>query len=100
MTTRSPVRREPPPPNRSERKADLEARIEQQRVDILVEASRWHEASRPLDDGWRTLMRFKLPLALAGVVLLRNRRTRHLLHYVRRLGTTALLFRRVRRLLH
>ncbi len=34
---------------RAATKAELEARIEQQRVDILVAASRWRSATRPID---------------------------------------------------
>ncbi|MFY0991979.1 YqjK-like family protein [Halomonas sp. C05BenzN] len=86
---------------REERKAQLEAIIEQQRVDILVEASRWREASRPIDAGWHALMRFKAPLyAVGGVLLFKGaRHPRSLLRMARRLATGALLFRRARRLL-
>lgn len=89
------------PPSRAERKAQLEATIEQQRIDILVAASRWREASRPLDDGWRALMRFKTPLyALGGALLLRSaRRPGSLLRLAKRAGAGLLLFRRARRLL-
>lgn len=101
MTTRPPVPHQAKPPGRAERKARLEAAIEQQRVDILVTANRWREASRPLDDAWRVVARFKAPLyVLGGVLLLRA--TRHpapLLRLTKRLGAGALLLRRVRRLL-
>lgn len=88
-------------PSRSERKAQLEARIEQQRIDILVEASRYREASRPIDEGWQALMRFKAPLyALGGVLLLKSaRHPNSLLRVAKRLAAGALLLRRARRLL-
>lgn len=88
-------------PSLAQRKALLEERIEQQRVDILVEASHWHEASRPLEDGWRLLMRFKGPLyAVGGILLLRKAgRGGSLMQIARRVTTGALMFRKVRRLL-
>lgn len=88
-------------PSRTERKAQLEARIEQQRIDILVEASRYREASRPIDEGWQALMRFKAPLyALGGVLLLKSaRHPTSLLRVAKRLAAGALLLRRARRLL-
>jgi hypothetical protein len=88
-------------PSRSEHKEQLEARIEQQRIDILVEASRYREASRPIDEGWQALMRFKAPLyALGGVLLLKSaRHPNSLLRVTKRLAAGALLLRRARRLL-
>ncbi|GHE19954.1 YqjK family protein [Halomonas urumqiensis] len=88
-------------PSRAQRKRMLEERIEQQRVDILVEASHWHDASRPIEDGWKTLMRFKGPLyAIGGFVLLRKARgAGSLMQIARRLTSGVLLFRNVHRLL-
>ncbi|MDI5987058.1 YqjK-like family protein [Halomonas sp. M4R5S39] len=99
--SRLPARRTDTALDRVERKAHLEATIEQQRIDILVEASRWREASRPIDDGWRALMRFKVPLyTVGGMLLLKGSRHPHsVLRVARRLAAGALLFRRVRRLL-
>lgn len=96
-----PARRALPAPSRTERKAELEARIEQQRIDILVEASRYREASRPLDEGWQMLMRFKAPLyALGGALLLKSaRHPNSLLRVAKRLTAGALLLRRARRML-
>jgi hypothetical protein len=48
--------------HRRQRRADLEAEIEQQRIDIFVAASLWRRASTSIDDGWRMLMRFRVPL--------------------------------------
>ena len=96
-----PTRRESPPPSRAARKAELEARIEQQRIDILVEASRYREASRPLDEGWQMLMRFKAPLyALGGALLLKSaRHPNSLLRVAKRLTAGVVLLRRARRML-
>ncbi|MFP4137895.1 MAG: YqjK-like family protein [Halomonas sp.] len=90
-----------PAPSRAERKAALESRIEQQRVDILVAAGRWRSATQPLDDGWHALMRFKAPLvALGGLVALRlARRPGGLLRLGRRATAGALVLNRIRRLL-
>lgn len=84
------------------RKAQLEAAIEQERVDVLVEASRWREASRPIDDGWHLLMRFKIPLYLAGGALL-VKGARHpsaLIRLGRRLAAGRMLVGRALRLLY
>ncbi|EPC02446.1 hypothetical protein L861_08720 [Litchfieldella anticariensis FP35 = DSM 16096] len=82
-------------------KAELETRIEQQRIDILVESNRWREASGGIDAAWHTLMRFKVPLlAVGSIVLLRGTRNpRAVLRVGRRVATWALLARRAQRLL-
>ncbi|MFN2330680.1 MAG: YqjK-like family protein [Halomonas sp.] len=96
-----PRRSEVPKLSRGEHKAQLEARIEQQRIDILVEASRYREASRPIDEGWQTLMRFKVPLmVLGGALLLKSaRHPNTLMRVVKRLAAGGLLLRRARRML-
>lgn len=98
---RLPARREASAPSRAERKSQLEARIEQQRIDILVEASRFREASRPIDEGWQTLMHFRAPLyALGGLLLFKSaRHPNSLLRVVKRLAAGGLLLRRARRML-
>jgi hypothetical protein len=79
----------------------LEAEIEQQRIDIFVAASRWRRASRPIDDGWRILRRFKVPLyALGGALLASSaRHPGSLVRIARRLAAGGLLIYRARRLL-
>ena len=96
MSAELPARRQAPAPTRAEQKARLEASIEQQRIDILVEASRYREASRPIDEGWQTLMRFKAPLyALGGVLLLKSaRHPSSLLRVSKRLAAGAAAGRR------
>ncbi|MBB3140200.1 YqjK-like family protein [Halomonas organivorans] len=54
---------------RRARKAALQAAIEQQRLDLLVEAERWQSAARPLEAGWQTMQRYRLP-AVGGSALL------------------------------
>lgn len=105
MTTRHPAdpRHRPPATlsSRAERKAQLLSTIEQQRIDILVDAHRWREATQPIDEGWRQLMRFKPVLFAAGGVLLLHgaRHPNRLVRLVRRLAGGALVANRARRLL-
>ncbi|MFG6175803.1 YqjK family protein [Halomonas sp. THAF12] len=54
---------------RRARKAALEAAIEQQRLDLLVEARRWQSAARSLEVGWQAMQRYRLP-AIGGSALL------------------------------
>jgi hypothetical protein len=94
----SPTDQAPPP--LAQRKARLEAEIEQQRVDLLVAASRWQEASRPIDAAFHELMRFKAPLIAVGGLLL-YRGTRHpgsVARLGRNLTAATLLASRARRL--
>jgi hypothetical protein len=79
----------------------LEAEIEQQRIDIFVAASRWRRASTSIDDGWRMLMRFRVPLyALGGALLASSaRHPRSLVRIARRLAAAGLVIHRARRLL-
>ncbi|RAH37502.1 YqjK family protein [Halomonas sp. SL1] len=55
---------------RRARKAALEAAIEQQRLDLLVESEHWHQAARPLEAGWQSLQRYRLPAVGGGALLL------------------------------
>ncbi len=52
------------------RKAELEARIAAHRQRTAQAAAEWRESVRPVDDAWRTLVRWKVPLALAGGAIL------------------------------
>ena len=99
--SRPPVLDNAQPTSRAERKARLEASIEQQRIDMMVEASRWQEASRPLDDAWRGVMRFKGPLyAIGGFLLLRgSRKPGSLARLTHRVEGGVILFNRARHLL-
>ncbi|PXX97388.1 YqjK family protein [Halomonas sp. LBP4] len=98
-TSRLPARRADV--DRTDHKARLEAAIEQQRIDILVEASRWREAGHYLDDGWHKLMQARTPLLIGGGLLL-YRGIRHpasVARLARRLVAGALLVSRARPLL-
>ncbi|WP_280547635.1 MULTISPECIES: YqjK family protein [unclassified Halomonas] len=88
--------------DRRARKAELEHAIEQQRIDLLVAASRWQSASRSIDRGWHTLVRFRAPLLAVGAMLLYRgvRRPGGVVRLAGRLTTGALLVKRARRLLH
>jgi hypothetical protein len=85
----------------AERKAALIATIEQQRIDILVEAERWHHASATLDSGWDHLKRYRGLLYLAGGTLLVGsaRHPGSLARIAKRLLTGGLMLYRARRLL-
>jgi hypothetical protein len=88
-------------PSRSEHKEQLEARIEQQRIDILVESERWRHASASLEAGWRHAGRYRGLLFLAGGVLLVGgvRHPASVIRLARHLATGALLLNRSRRML-
>lgn len=86
---------------RRARKAELEHAIEQQRIDLLVAASRWQSASRSIDRGWQGLMRYRVPLLLVGgtVIYRTVRRPGGVVRLAGRLATGALLVKKARRLL-
>lgn len=90
-----------PREQRRQRKALLEAQIEQQRVDLMVAATRWRTATSGIDDTWRQLQRFKAPLyAVGGYLLLHSaRRPSSLLRVAKRVVAGVLLMRRAQRLL-
>lgn len=87
--------------DRRARKAELEHAIEQQRIDLLVAASRWQSASRSIDRGWQTLLRYRVPLLLVGgtVIYRTARRPGGIVRLAGRLATGALLVKKARRLL-
>ncbi|MDW7748496.1 YqjK family protein [Halomonas sp.] len=87
--------------DRRARKVELEHAIEQQRIDLLVAASRWQSASRSIDQGWQVLMRYRVPLLLVGgtVIYRTVRRPGGLVRLAGRLATGALLVKKARRLL-
>jgi len=86
---------------RQARKAELEHAIEQQRVDLLVAASRWESASRTIDRGYHVIMRYRTPLLMAGGMLVYHglRRPGGVARMVGRLTTGLMLAKRARRLL-
>lgn len=86
---------------RRARKAELEHAIEQQRIDLLVAASRWQSSSRSIDRGWQVLMRYRVPLLLAGATVIYRtaRRPGGVVRLAGHLATGALLVKKARRLL-
>ena len=86
---------------RQQRKAELIAALEQQRIDLLVESERWQLASSSLDAGWQRLARYRSVLYLGGGALLLSsaRRPKSLLRVARRVAASGLLLSRARRLL-
>ncbi|WP_181869978.1 YqjK family protein [Halomonas sp. DQ26W] len=100
MTNHATERQQAQPLSKAERKAVLLATIEQQRIDILVESSRWREASRPFDVGWRSLMRLRgVMLAAGGVLMLKGaRHPSSLVRAGKRIAAGVLLLNRARRL--
>lgn len=88
-------------PSRAQRKAELVATIEQQRIDILVAADRWQHASASLDAGWQRLKRYRGVVYLAGGALLIGgaRHPSSLIRVVKRLAAGGLLLNRALRLL-
>ncbi len=93
-----------PEPDRAQvrkaEKAALEACIERQRVDLIVESSRWREATRGIDHAWHAIARWKGPLyAVGGIVLIATaRKPGALKRWARRGVAGAFLAQRVRRL--
>lgn len=82
------------------RKQALEARIERQRIDLIVESSRWHAATRSIDHAWDAIVRWKVPLYTVGGLLLiaTARKPGALRRWARRGVAGAFLAQRVRRL--
>ncbi|MBW6392292.1 YqjK family protein [Billgrantia antri] len=88
-------------PPRSQRKAELVAIIEQQRIDILVAAERWQRTSVSLDAGWQRLKRYRALAYLAGGALLVSgaRHPDSLMRMMKRAAAGGLLLSRARQLL-
>ncbi|WP_346797550.1 YqjK family protein [Halomonas sp. Bachu 37] len=85
---------------RQARKEALIARLEQQRIDVLVESERFTSSGQSMDAAWHRLQRFKMPLmAVGGVVFWRAfRRPGKLVVLANRALAGYMLLRKVRRL--
>ncbi|WP_458527428.1 YqjK family protein [Onishia taeanensis] len=83
------------------RKALLEARIGQQRIDVLVEAERWRHATLKIDALFHTAQRWKAPFyGIAGVMLWQSlRRPKGVRRLVGRVFGLAMTARRLRRII-
>lgn len=88
--------------SREQRKVELVAAIEQQRIDILVAGERWRHTSASLDAGWQHLKRYRGLVYLAGGALLVGsaRHPSSLIRVAKRLVAGGLLLNRARRILH
>ncbi|MBY6207933.1 MULTISPECIES: YqjK-like family protein [Halomonas] len=95
------MNRDQPSATRAQRKAALEATIEQQRLDILLAAHRYQQAGRRIDAGWQAVSRYRTPVLLgAGAALIPVlRHPGRLTRWGRKLVVTALAVQRVRRLI-
>jgi hypothetical protein len=84
----------------AERKAQLETRIEQQRIDVLVNAEHWRQATHGIDALYHAVMRWKAPLyGAAGLIAWRSlRRPKGVRRLAGRALGLALTARRLRRL--
>ncbi|MCC5882446.1 MAG: hypothetical protein JJU25_07410 [Halomonas sp.] len=100
MTRHDPNNTPHPAPTRDQRKAELLVKIEQQRVDILVEAERCRHGSLTLDTGFEHLERYRgLVYVACGVLLVVGIRHPHkLATLARRVAAGTLLLNRARRL--
>ncbi|WP_168013250.1 YqjK family protein [Halomonas salinarum] len=83
------------------RKALLEARIEQQRIDVLVDAERWRHATQKIDAFYHAAKRWKAPLyGIAGVLAWQSlRRPKGFRRLAGRAFGLAMTARRLRRLI-
>lgn len=85
--------------NLATRKALLEARIEQQRIDILVDAERWRHATQKIDALYHAARRWKAPFyGIAGVLIWQSlRRPKGVRRLAGRAFGLAMTARRLRR---
>lgn len=85
----------------AERKAQLETRIEQQRIEVLVNAEHWRHATRGIDAFYHAVLRWKAPLyGIAGVMAWRSlRRPKGFRRLTSRALGLAMTARRLRRII-
>lgn len=86
---------------RAQRKAELEARIDQQRLSLILTASHYGDASHRLDRYWHALKPWRGVLLTAGSIALIPilRRPGTLTRIIGKTLTTAITVQRIRRLL-
>lgn len=86
---------------RAQRKAELEASIDQQRLSLINAASHCNDASRRLDRYWHTLKPYRTALLAAGGIALIPvlRRPGTFTRIIGKTLTTAIAVQRLRRLL-
>lgn len=88
-------------PSRQERKAELEALVDQQRLELMVYAARWRRSVAPMDRAFHRLWQWRTPLLAVGSLALIPvaRRPGSVLRFGRKLVFGALAVDRVRRML-
>lgn len=88
--------------SRAERKRELLNRLEQQRIDMMVESLRLQRAGAPLDASWQQIARFKTPLTLLGGIVVWKvlRQPGHLVYIGKRALTGYVALKKIRRLTH
>lgn len=109
MTRRDVETSAPATASRAQRKAELIAAIERQRIDLLVEAERWQHSTLGLNAGWQQLESHLKPfvkhyrgaayLAGGALVVAGLRHPRMLIRVTRQIAAGALLLHRARHLL-
>ncbi|MDR5898623.1 YqjK family protein [Halomonas vilamensis] len=88
--------------SRAERKRELLNRLEQQRIDMMVESIRLKRAGAPLDATWQGIVRYKTPLTLLGGVVAWKllRQPNRLLYVGKRALAGYVALKKIRRLTH
>ncbi|NYS60999.1 YqjK family protein [Vreelandella salicampi] len=88
--------------SRAERKRELLNRLEQQRIDMMVESLRLQRAGAPLDASWQQVTRFKTPLTLLGGIVVWKvlRQPGRLVYIGKRALTGYVALKKLRRLTH
>lgn len=109
MTRRAVEKSLPAAASRAQRKAELIATIERQRIELLVEAERWQQSSLGLNAGWQRLEGSLKPflkhyrgvayLAAGALLVAGLRHPRTLIRLTRQAAAGALLLHRARHLL-
>lgn len=86
--------------SRAERKRELLSRLEQQRIDMMVESLRLQRAGAPLDATWQSIARYKTPLTLLGGIAAWKllRQPNRLLYVGKRALTGYVALKKLRRL--
>lgn len=100
-TTNIVVRQDTDMASIAARKALLEARIEQQRIDVLVDAERWRHATQKIDAFYHAAQRWKAPIyGFAGVFAWQSlRRPKGFRQFAGRAFGLVMMARRLRRLI-
>jgi hypothetical protein len=88
--------------SRAERKRELLNRLEQQRIDMMVESLRLQRAGAPFDATWQRVARYKTPITLLGGIVAWKllRQPNRLIYVGKRALTGYVALKKLRRLTH